>query len=141
MRELSEELSGAWSGWSIQDGIRITESIELVIRGGLLSGVGHDKDGDFEIAGSYQVRSHRVTLTRRYVHTTEPSQEGVGIPYDYEGLWDGTLVAGLWHPRSHPSYGGPFEMWPLHDEDSFSLSVFEQLALAAGPSAKLDLRQ
>lgn len=110
-------LSGPWQGWSIQDGIRITESISLEIRNGNISGSGSDMDGEFELTGGYTERNNRVMLTRRYTRTTEPSQEGVGIPYDYDGLWDGTFVSGMWHPRAVPSYGGPFEMWPADGTD------------------------
>jgi hypothetical protein len=133
VRQLGEELSGPWAGWSVQDGIRISESIHLVIRAGHLSGVGSDKDGDFEVQGGYNVRSNRVQLTRVYTYTVEPSQEGVGIQYDYEGTWDGEMVAGMWHPRAHPSYGGPFEMWPKKEEQTLETLRMENTAEAANP--------
>ncbi len=82
-----------------------------------------DKDGDFELTGSYHERTQRVQLTRRYTHTTEPSQEGVGIPYDYDGLWDGAMVSGRWHMRTYPLMGGSFEMWPSREEDQQELRI------------------
>ncbi|HMS54502.1 MAG TPA: hypothetical protein PKA27_03805 [Fimbriimonadaceae bacterium] len=111
MKEFND-LSGPWQGWSIQDGLRISERLVLSIRENRISGTGSDKDGEFEIVGTFSPRNSKVELTRRYTVTTEPSQSGVGIPYDYEGQWDGALVFGRWSPRSTPWYGGPFEMWP-----------------------------
>jgi hypothetical protein len=117
------ELSGPWTGLSVQDGLRISERIALTIFKGRIAGTGSDKDGEFEISGFYKDRNQEVMLTRTYTWTTDPSQDGVGIPYDYEGSWDGAMVSGRWHPRSHPSYGGPFEMWPDRDEDREELSI------------------
>lgn len=122
MREFGS-LSGPWEGWSIQDGLRIGERLILRIRGGHVEGTGIDKDGEFEVSGAFLERRQLVTLTRRYTWTTEPSQEGVGIPYEYEGTWDGAMVSGQWHPRWNPAYGGPFEMWPATDEDKRALSL------------------
>jgi hypothetical protein len=132
VRELNEELSGPWTGLSTQDGIRISEAIRLSIRGGQISGTGVDMDGEFELSGSYHARSSRVQLTRFYTHTTEPSQEGVGIPYDYDGVWDGTMVSGRWHPRSAPHYGGPFEMWPSKPEDNEELAIRMEELVSTG---------
>jgi hypothetical protein len=114
---------------SVQDGIRISEAIRLSIRAGAISGEGTDMDGDFELAGSYHARDHRVLLTRRYTYTTEPSQEGVGIPFDYDGIWDGEMVSGEWHERADPRHGGPFEMWPNREEDRREREILrEQLS-------------
>ncbi|HWD41517.1 MAG TPA: hypothetical protein VG944_21915 [Fimbriimonas sp.] len=138
MKEFNE-LSGPWTGLSVQDGIRISEQIRLTIHAGQISGSGTDKDGEFELSGFYKQRTQQVMLTRRYTRTTEPSQENVGIAYDYEGVWDGAMVSGRWHPRMHPSYGGPFEMWPSRDTDLEELTIsFEEtklLALPGGVSA------
>lgn len=119
------ELTGPWLGWSIQEGLRISERMRLIIRGTVIEGEGTDMDGEFELTGSYDPRTERVLLTRRYYNTTEPSQSGVGIPYDYEGKWDGTLVGGMWHPRANPHYGGEFEMWPDRDEETETLRLEE----------------
>ncbi|MEZ0326539.1 MAG: hypothetical protein ACAH95_11600 [Fimbriimonas sp.] len=126
-------MSGPWTGLSVQDGLRISEAIQLSIRSGSISGSGTDKDGDFELTGSYHERTQRVQLTRRYTYTTEPSQEGVGIPYDYDGVWDGSMVSGRWQMRmltgrqsaDHfgPLLGGPFEMWPNREEDQHELRI------------------
>jgi hypothetical protein len=117
------DLSGTWTGLSTQDGIRISEAIKLTIAAGHIIGTGSDMDGEFELSGSYSPRNQAVRITRRYTHTAEPSQLGVGIPYDYDGVWDGAMVSGRWHPRSNPHYGGPFEMWPSREEDERELRI------------------
>lgn len=122
MKEFNE-LTGPWAGQSVQNALRISESIRLTIRTGQVWGSGVDKDGDFELTGNYNARTQQVTLTRRYTRTTEPSQEGVGIAYDYSGIWDGSMVHGHWHFRINPSEGGPFEMWPNRDEDREELKI------------------
>jgi hypothetical protein len=126
------DLSGPWVGLSVQDGVRISEAIRLVISGGRVSGTGTDKDGDFELLGFYSARNEQVMLTRCYTRTTEPSQESVGIQYDYVGFWDGQMVSGRWHPRAHPFYGGPFEMWPDREADREELAI-DLRELVAGP--------
>jgi hypothetical protein len=115
-------LSGPWRGWSIQDGLRITEKLTLTISAGKISGRGTDIDGAFRVEGSYDAEGN-VTLTRSYTRTTEPSQMGVGIPYRYQGKWDGALVFGRWFPVAHPWYGGPFEMWPEAEEERLELNM------------------
>lgn len=110
-------LSGPWAGFSVQDGLHISETMELTIRQGIVSGLGFDKDGDFVLTGDYNEKNQQVRLTRRYSRTTEPSQEGAGIPYDYSGFWDGTMVAGTWHFRYDARMCGIFEMWPQREED------------------------
>lgn len=128
-------LSGPWLGWSIQFGVRISERLSLSIRENHIEGTGTDKDGDFEVVGDYDPKSEAVRLTRRYIWTTEPSQAGVGIPYEYHGKWDGVLVYGQWNPRISPGNdGGPFEMWPEKDEE-FSLESFMSETALAGDRA------
>src|SRR5436190_19940340 len=122
MRDFNE-LSGAWAGWSIQDGIRITEAIQLAINNGRITGSGTDKDGEFELIGAYIDRKQEVSLTRSYSWTTEPSQQGVGIAYDYLGKWDGNFVSGLWHTRRHRGYDGAFELWPGGDADGLLMQL------------------
>jgi hypothetical protein len=132
------ELSGAWAGWSIQYNLRITESMQLSIVKGRISGSGSDKDGEFELAGAYIERKQEVLLTRTYTRTTEPSQSGVGVPYEYVGKWDGNFVSGLWHPRWYPDMdGGPFEMWPGSDETGLKIEIeIQEEAPLAGISSK-----
>jgi len=117
-------LSGPWVGWSIQYGMRISEAIRLTITQGRIVGTGTDKDGEFELTGAYIERGQKVLITRCYTWTTEPSQEGVGIAYEYVGTWDGNFVSGLWHPRRNPyEDGGPFEMWPADSKDELTIKL------------------
>ncbi|MBC8065504.1 MAG: hypothetical protein H7Y17_11775 [Chlorobia bacterium] len=134
MRDFNE-LSGAWAGWSIQYGLRITESIQLTINKGRIFGSGTDKDGEFELVGAYIDRKQEVLITRTYTLTTEPTQSGVGIPYEYVGKWDGLFVSGLWFPRRYPDMdGGPFEMWPGGEDMKLEIQaeVEEEAPLAVG---------
>jgi hypothetical protein len=119
-------LSGPWLGWSIQWGNRISERMTLEIREGRISGSGSDRDGEFEIVGSYSERTQMVSLTRRYSWTTEPTQSGVGIPYDYSGPWDGSFVSGMWRPLLSHDDGGPFEMWPASAFDLKELAIEQE---------------
>lgn len=123
------QLSGPWSGFSIQDGRRIEEALTLTIEDNRISGSGSDADGLFEVEGDYSPQTQRVTLTRRYTFTTEPSQEGVGLPYQYQGQWNGDFVAGIWFCRPYPPVNGEFEMWPA-DEDSLSALRLEEHELS-----------
>jgi hypothetical protein len=117
------QLSGPWVGLSTQFGHRIPEDIILHISHGRILGTGTDKDGNFDLQGSYDSKTQRVTLTRRYSWTTEPSQDGVGVPYHYDGIWDGELVSGMWHCRPDPQNNGEFEMWPAREEDLRELRI------------------
>ncbi len=119
----------------MQDGRRITEKIYMSIIGGRISATGQDADGEFELLGAFYERDQRVLITRSYTRTTEPSQEGVGIPYEYLGFWDGQLVSGRWHPRWVPNYGGDFEMWPATDEDVEALRI-ELEEVLSSPQAR-----
>lgn len=126
------QLSGPWIGLSTQDGIRIQEAIRLFISDGRIEGTGTDKDGDFELVGSYHARDEQVRITRRYTRVTNPWQEGIGYPYDYEGIWDGAMVHGRWHARGNARTNGPFEMWPSREEDQQELRIELEIAEAIG---------
>ncbi|MGV3618179.1 MAG: hypothetical protein ACO1SV_22865 [Fimbriimonas sp.] len=95
--------------------------MKLTLGGGSLRGNGTDIDGSFRMDGTYDAEGN-VSLIRTYTRTTEPSQLGVGVPYRYEGKWDGTLVSGRWSPIAYAWYGGPFEMWPEHEEERLELA-------------------
>ncbi|MBL8047732.1 MAG: hypothetical protein JNJ45_03525 [Chthonomonas sp.] len=124
-----EGRSGTWLGWSVQWGNRITETLHLNINGGRIVGVGSDRDGDFEVIGTFGTDGN-VSLTRRYTYTTEPSQGGVGIPYLYQGKWDGAVVSGNWCTAVNPMRdGGAFEMWPGEDEEEYRLADLNELEL------------
>lgn len=125
-----DQHSGAWLGWSVQHGLRITETLDLQIQGGIIRGQGYDKDGDFELVGTCSSEG-AVSITRRYTWTTEPTQGSVGYPYLYVGTWDGTLVSGNWCPLLHPhTDGGPFEMWPGGEESEYRLEELQSLTLS-----------
>ena len=132
MKEFSQ-LSGPWSGFSIQEGRRIPEAIHLRIDERIVVGTGNDSDGLFELDGSYDPATGRVTMTRRYTATADPLEDGVGIPYHYDGVWDGSFVSGTWHCRPAPEVSGSFEMWPDREEDRKELMLdLRELSLNNG---------
>ena len=122
MRALGE-CSGPWVGWSVQYNRKIHERLVFEIGGGKLSGSGEDADGDFELAGDYEMDGE-VVLIRTYTFCSI-GPEGVGIPYLYRGRWDGMVISGLWKPVAGFYDGGPFEMWP---EDPLAEIVFGRIA-------------
>lgn len=124
MKELTS-LSGAWTGQSIQNGIRLTEKIILVFHGDSFDGRGFDIDGEFELAGEYDPSDHAVSIVRTYVVAPRnPSQ--VGYPFIYIGRWDGYQISGRWMMSTHPAEGGSFEMWPEQEEVAMSEMMQEQ---------------
>lgn len=109
-------MSGPWLGQSVQDGLRITESITLTFHGDTFLGNGSDKDGLFNISGEHDPSDNAVSMTRVYSYSPQ-SPAHVGYPYLYIGRWDGYQIHGRWMMSTHPAYGGTFEMWP-EDEES-----------------------
>lgn len=122
MRAL-DNLSGPWTGWSIQDGRRINETLDFLISSGSISGTGSDADGEFNMEGEYDSEGN-VEMIRRYSFCNS-GPEGVGIPYMYLGRWDGQMIHGRWSPVSFRQYGGPFEMWPATED----ISIEEMLGV------------
>jgi hypothetical protein len=136
-------LSGPWTGLSIQGGFRLTERLQLSIIRGKISGTGSDMDGEFEVFGAYDPTSNAVHLVRRYTSTNR-DDEGVGVPYDYLGIWDGMMVAGTWQQRDYLPNNGPFEMWPDREEDRKELAIElhdEALALTSTGAPSLPDRR
>lgn len=127
MKEFNQ-LSGPWTGMSIQGGRRLSEGIQLTIRDGRLWGEGTDVDGDFRLEGAYDPSSQVVRIVRRYTRTNRPYENPSWAAFDYEGTWDGTMVSGAWTERAYVENGGPFEMWPNREEDRLALAIeFEEL--------------
>lgn len=126
-------LSGPWTGLSIQGRRRLTESLQLRILQGTIEGTGSDVDGEFDVRGTYQAGSERVTMIRIYTWTTDPSQDSVGLPFVYDGTWDGEMVHGHWVEPTEPSNTGPFEMWPDREEDRKERAIdLSEQTLTAG---------
>ena len=79
------ELSGPWTGLSVQDGRRIAETIVLHIRGGAITGHGFDVDGDIFWAHEF---NNANNVTSVYMSTAK-------LPVRYE-LRTASAVAGSW---------------------------------------------
>ncbi len=151
-------LSGPWSGWSIQDGFRLSErlifkisrsnsccdggrnfaaadferheAIEFAATQITIIATGTDVDGEFEMAGTFDPLTNEVLMIRRYTRAPKnPSQ--VGFPFTYEGRWNGYCIFGAWSSPSDPDTCGPFEMWPESQGEIEELSLDE--LLASGP--------
>jgi hypothetical protein len=127
-------LSGPWVGLSIQGGMRLSEEIQLQFHGVHFGGSGTDVDGDFDLDGVYHPEDHRVDIIRTYSRTNKPGGDGVGVPFEYSGQWDGAMIAGNWHEIGFRENGGPFEMWPYREEDRLELmlQIDEEPAVPSG---------
>jgi len=154
-------LSGPWSGWSIQEGFRLSERMKLTISRRAASsnpgrdfaavnfpelkesdqitssisifGTGTDIDGEFEIEGVFDPISLEVLMTRRY--TRAPKNPGqVGFPFSYKGRWNGYCVYGTWSSPTDLDTCGPFEMWPESQGELEELSLEELLATGPMPA-------
>lgn len=145
-----ESLSGPWTGWSIQDGFRLSERMSLTISRAedasdhrrdfasetaptfsttdtviLIRGWGTDSDGDFSMDGYYVPLNSEVHIVRRYIRAPKnPAQ--VGYPFFYEGRWNGYCIHGTWRASTEPDNNGPFEMWP-ESEDEIDDFMFEEV--------------
>ncbi|MDX2064523.1 MAG: hypothetical protein SFX74_02150 [Fimbriimonadaceae bacterium] len=123
MRSL-QSCSGSWLGWSIQDAVRISESMRITFAPGEFAGEGTDKDGDFVLQGTFDADGN-VTIDRRYTRTRSQNPETTVWVYPYIGRWDGTFISGFWHYPLGEAEGGPFEMWPANEEQIAELSLQE----------------
>lgn len=108
------------------------ERIELAISRSRILGTGDDVDGEFVFDGSYDPGSHKVLLTRRYRMSFRSGADDPGLyAFDYEGVWDGSMVHGTWWERFNETNTGPFEMWPAHEATTITNLEIEELTARA----------
>jgi len=127
-----KERSGPWSGFWIQSQVRGYMRLRLQFYGDQLIGGGSDCAGWFEIRGHLNYSEGVVRFAKRY------STYGV----EYEGRWDGTMIAGLWTMRHPVLYGnsryveehGDFEMWPETEEAESIGELMEEPRSVALPA-------
>jgi hypothetical protein len=101
--------SGPWVGFWIQRELgRQTMRLSLGFSAGKIIGAGVDIIGSFTFAGTYDLKSGRCLLTKRYHGGHSVDYDGVN---EGEGLW----LWGLWNIGAH-SRGG-FHLWPEGEED------------------------
>jgi hypothetical protein len=137
-----EQLTGPWTGFSIQDGIRIMERLHLTIGGGKIEGEGSDMDGNFVVQGAYS--QDQVHVVRRYREVRDrgtgayrADPHAVRMLYDYLGKWDGALLFGQWASQEFPfEMNGPFEWWPDREEDRKELEIALEERQLALPGAR-----
>ncbi len=118
-----ENLSGPWTGLSLQGPRRLTEAIKLRITNGVITGEGSDVDGDFVLDGRYDPTTEFVQIDRRYTYVARPEYGSTWVVYRYQGKWDGAMVYGHWNQCDSPSNCGGFEMWPNREEDRMELAI------------------
>lgn len=127
MNEL-QELSGPWSGFWIQSQIRGYMRLRLQFYGAQLIGGGSDCAGYFEIRGSLDPAGS-VSFSKTY--STYVVQ--------YDGRWDGNMIAGLWTMRHPVFYGysryleekGDFEIWPETGESESIGELMDETEIKA----------
>jgi hypothetical protein len=91
----------------------------MLLSAGLVSGHGHDQDGEFTYSGEYG-GDNRVVLTKVYTVNRIP----VPASMTYDGSWNGHYLAGIWRDDSDSSNRGSFELWP-RDEEALIQSLHE----------------
>jgi hypothetical protein len=101
--------SGEWKGFWVQRGMpgRQWMRLALEFNGGAIAGEGRDIIGPFVLAGSYDLKSGRCTLLKRYVNQHAVAYEGFN---DGDGLW-------LWGTWKLPDDSGGFHLWPKGEAD------------------------
>ena len=109
MREL-RDLSGPWVGFWVEDLERGAMRLALRFSGEGVEGEGSDPVGEFTVHGSYAPGPERVRLLKTYRSHS----------IDYDGAWDGAMIAGRWRlrPLVHGEDGGEFEIWPEKDDQA-----------------------
>lgn len=112
LRHAFDLLSGPWSGRWIQGRSQGRETLDLVFQSGNLMGFGLDRDGAFQIHGTY-TPSGSAEFGKVYTHPVRP----VPARMTYRGQWDGRFLVGRWFDDCDPSNEGPFRMWPGSDLD------------------------
>lgn len=107
LRHPFDIMSGPWSGLWIQGPDRGHESLDLVFVSGNMMGLGSDRDGAFQMNGTY-TPSDVAEFGKVY---TDPTRV-VPARMTYRGQWNGRCLVGRWTDDSDPSNKGPFRMWP-----------------------------
>jgi hypothetical protein len=107
LRHPFDLLSGPWSGRWIQGRSQGRETLDLVFQSGNLMGFGSDRDGAFQINGTYS-SSGSAEFGKVYTQPVRP----VPARMTYRGQWNGRCLVGRWTDDSDPSNEGPFRLWP-----------------------------
>ena len=102
--------SGKWTGFWLQRFFtgRQYMSLDLAFAGGVVRGEGVDRIGEFSIAGTYDLRTGSVRLTKAYAGAHSLAYEGRN---ENDGKW----IWGLWRLRAADR--GGFHLWPAGEAD------------------------
>jgi hypothetical protein len=94
--------SSPWTGFFQLSGRRIPEDLQLQFDGGVVTGAGWDRNGDFIIKGCYDLDSREVRWTKKY---------GDGRKVLYRGFREGRGIWGTWRIEAGAHAG--FMVWPV----------------------------
>ena len=124
-----ELLSGPWTAVWQQGPNQGKESLDLVFHDKQVIGVGSDRDGDFQYAGTFSPAGN-VNLGKVYTRPLGP----VPTRMTYLGQWNGRRILGRWIDDWDTTNAGPFRMWPGHGPDPG-----EVLEIEAEPGLEVEL--
>ena len=122
--------SGKWTGFWLQRFFigRQYMSLNLMFTEGIVRGEGVDRVGEFAIAGTYDLKSGNVRLTKAYAGAHS---------LDYEGRneGDGQWIWGMW--RHLTLDRGGFHLWPEGEDDPTGRKLHAEHELPAPPKRKV----
>lgn len=143
LRHPFDLLSGPWSGRWIQRGNQGRETLDLVFQSGNLMGYGTDRDGEFQLNGTY-TPAGAAEFGKVYTRPVGP----VPVRMTYRGQWNGRSIVGRWADDLAPGNEGPFRMWPGRGpdpgetlEEEADLPADRELAVVAAVQAQETLRR
>lgn len=110
--------SGSWVGFWLQRGMgKQRTNIAFTFREGRISGEGRDVIGRFTFAGTYDVKTGRCRMVKRYVGAHAVIYDGVS---EGRELW----LWGLWNVGGNQ---GGFHLWPEGESDPTQRRTSERL--------------
>lgn len=114
--------SGRWKGFWLQRGMRGRQHMRLHLDfiGGRVTGGGSDIVGDFEITGTYDLKTGKCAFHKTYLGAHD-------VLYEGQNQNDGKWIWGLWQIRDFDR--GGFHIWPFGEADPTGEHLDEQADL------------
>ena len=102
--------SGEWVGFWLQRAYAGRQWMRLILtfKDGVISGGGSDRVGDFDMRGTYDLKSGACSIVKSYVGAHN-------LIYDGRNEGDGMWIWGLWHIPGDDR--GGFHLWPAGEDD------------------------
>lgn len=110
---------GSWTGFDQDEGQALRQDLHLTFAGGLVTGIGIDRVGEFVVDGRYDRGSHEVVLTKSY--PGRPDRR----PSSFRGYRE---VHGIWGLEDGGGAGSGFHIWPVTE-----CAASSELQVAAAP--------